>query len=471
MTALNERYELGHRIGGGGMADVVEAYDRKLGRRVAVKLLRNGSGDPSAPERFAREGRMAAGFTHPNVVTVYDVGDADGQHYLVMELIEGRTLADVIAERGPLPVDEALATTDALLAALSAAHERGLVHRDVKPANVLIGGDGRVKLADFGIAVATQHANAGLTATGQMMGTPTYLSPEQVAGREATPRTDLYAVGVVLYELLAGAPPFRGDHAVAVALAHRDDPVPPLETMRADLPPGLADVVGRALEKDPADRFADAPEMRAALGAIRTGAVPLGDDATLPTARPGTTQALPAAAAAAALEPAQPSPRPRTQRRRTQKQTPSAAAVLTVLLVAALVGGGIAVLLSRGDEGSLLGGVFSEPVVPSASAVVTTLPPTTTTTIPTTIDGLIALLAADPTQYGTRGPDLLEALLRIRDHPDPKGKQTERLVDDIEEWVADDELDPSIGALALHILGVSTQDFSSDQQGGGNGED
>ncbi len=458
MTALNERYELGHRLGGGGMADVVEAYDRKLGRRVAVKMLRNGSGDPSARERFAREGRMAAGFTHPNVVAVYDVGEADGQPYLVMELIEGPTLAQVIAARGPLPVDEALATTDALLAALGAAHERGLVHRDVKPANVLIGRDGRVKLADFGIAVATQRATVGLTATGQMMGTPTYLSPEQVDGREATPRTDLYAVGVVLYELLAGTPPFRGDHAVAVALAHRDDPVPPLEAIRADLPPGLASVVGRALEKDPTDRFADAPEMRGALDAVRRGGAPPRADVTLPAALPGTTQSLPIAAASPRAEPAR-----RPSHQRAQKQTPSAAAVLTVLVIAALIGAG-AVLLSRGEKASPRGAALSETVLPSAKAVATTLPPTTTT-VPTTVDGLIALLAADPERFGARGPDLLDALLEIRDHPDPKGKRAERLAGDIEEWVADGELDPTIGAIALQILGVSGDGPSSPGQG------
>jgi serine/threonine-protein kinase len=292
-----------------------------------------------------------------------------------------------------------------------------------------------------------------------MMGTPTYLSPEQVAGREATPRTDLYAVGVVLYELLAGTPPFSRDHAVAVALAHRDEPVPPLETFRGDLPPGLSAVVGRALEKDPADRFVDAPAMRDAVRTIGRGGVPARDDATIPASVPGSTQALPIAARSARDE------LPRTARRRTKKQTPSAVAVVAVLVVAALAGTGIALLLSR--EGSQRRATLEEPVSPSAKVVVPTLAPTTTTTIPTTIDELIALLAASPGLFGERRSDLLESLIDLQEHPDPNGKRVERLVNDIEKWVSDGELDPVIGALTLNILGMSTQNF----QGGGNGED
>ena len=271
MTVLEARYELGHRIGGGGMAEVVEAYDRKLDRRVAVKLLRNGASDPRAHERFVHEAHAAARFTHPNVVRVFDVGEAGGQPYLVMELVEGRTLRQVIDDRSQLPLEQALAVADSLLAALAAAHAHGLVHRDVKPANVLIGRDGRVKLADFGIAKAVEGVASSLTATGQVIGTPAYLSPEQVDGQEATPRTDLYAVGVVLYEMLAGVPPFRSDQPFAVALAHRHDPVPAIEEHRADVPPALAAVVTRALEKDPAQRYASAGEMRRALEAARNG--------------------------------------------------------------------------------------------------------------------------------------------------------------------------------------------------------
>ena len=265
---LENRYELGHRIGGGGMAEVFEAYDRKLDRRVAVKLLHVGSGDARAHERFVREARMAAGFVHPNVVTIHDVGEVRGRPYLVMELVEGGTLGDLIARDGPLPVGQALAITDSILAALGAAHADGLVHRDVKPANILIGADGRVKLADFGIAKA-QDLGRDLTATGQVLGTAGYLAPEQAAGGEATPASDVYAAGVVLYEMLAGEPPFTGEHPVAVAVAHQRANVPPLADKRPGLPPDVLAVVSQALEKDPSRRFRDASQMRQLRGGRR----------------------------------------------------------------------------------------------------------------------------------------------------------------------------------------------------------
>jgi tRNA A-37 threonylcarbamoyl transferase component Bud32 len=179
---LDDRYELGVALGSGGMAEVFEAFDRSLGRRVAVKFLKADLPDPRARERFEREARTAASFTHANAVTVYDVGDDGQRPYIVMELVEGRTLADLLAEQGQLPPNAAARITDEVLAALGAAHDRGLVHRDVKPGNVLITRDGLVKLADFGIAKAASDATAGLTATGQVMGTPKYLSPEQAAG-------------------------------------------------------------------------------------------------------------------------------------------------------------------------------------------------------------------------------------------------------------------------------------------------
>jgi serine/threonine-protein kinase len=468
MTALNERYELGHRIGGGGMAEVVEAYDHKLDRRVAVKLLRLGSSDPRARERFMREAQMAAGFAHPNVVTVYDVGEEDDQPYLVMELIDGRTLAEVLREHGPLPVDRAMAATDALLAGLAAAHDHGLVHRDVKPANVLIGRDGRIKLTDFGIATAVGSTTAGLTATGQVMGTPAYLSPEQVDGHEATSRTDLYAVGVVLYEMLAGNPPFHGEHAVSVALAHRNEVPPPLDAARDDLPPGLARVVARALEKDPADRFADAPAMREALRAVADGGGRRGGaDTTIAATMPEPTQTLPPVALAGATAASPPGPATRTGTRaprRTRRIPP--AAVIALIVVLGIAAG---LFLASGD-GSPQRAVQQHGLFPSVSVDPPTQPPVTTTTLPTTIDGLIAMLTANPDAFGTRSGDLLEGLIKLRDKPDPKGKQAEHLARDIEKWVSNGELDASMGQLTLNILGMST-DFSGDQQGGGSGED
>ncbi|MEX2268321.1 MAG: protein kinase [Acidimicrobiia bacterium] len=460
MTALDARYELGHRIGGGGMADVVEAYDRKLDRRVAVKLLRDGSSDPRARERFVHEAQAAARFTHPNVVAVYDVGETGGQPYLVMELIEGRTLKEVLAEHGPLPVEQALAAGDALLAALGAAHVHGLVHRDVKPANMLIGANGRVKLADFGIAKAIQGATAGLTATGEIVGTPAYLSPEQVEGRDATPRTDLYAVGVVLYEMLAGTPPFQADQALAVALAHRDDPVPPLEAHRADLPAGLSQVIGRALEKDPERRFTDAGEMRNALKSVRNGTGHAADDATIVTALPGATQTLPAAPTTNPPPATNPAPAKRPTRRAPTRRSGKGVGLL-VFIVAAVVGLGAGLLMFRGDS-PLRRGERAAGVAQPLGASVPTLVTTTTFQLPTTVDGLIAFLAAAPDAFGERGSELLERLLELREDSE-HGRDAEHLAQDIEGWVEDGELDPTMGALALQILGVS---FDAQGEGG-----
>lgn len=286
---LADRYELRELLGSGGMAQVLEGYDRLLDRRVAVKILRDDlAGDPTLPQRFLREARTAARFSHPNAVTVFDTGIQGRRPYIVMELIEGRTLAEELAERGQLPAGEAIAIAEQTLDALAAAHELGFVHRDVKPGNIMLLDGGGVKLTDFGIAKELRDAQAGLTATGTVMGTPRYLAPEQVGGEPAVPASDVYAMGVVLYEMLAGAPPFDGDNAIAVALAHQRDPVPPLHRRRRDLDAGLVAVVERALAKDPADRYVDAGAMRSALldlpGAVR----PLGaaDATTVALQRP-----------------------------------------------------------------------------------------------------------------------------------------------------------------------------------------
>ena len=265
------RYELGRELGHGGMAQVRAAVDLRLRRQVAVKLLDGRvAPDPAARLRFVREARAAASFTHPHAVAVFDAGDADGFLYLVMELVEGRPLADRIAA-GPLAVDEAVRIVDEVLQALGAAHRAGIVHRDVKPGNVLLASDGFVKLADFGIAKRT--GDRDLTLAGQFIGTPEYLAPEQVDGRPVTPATDLYAAGVVLFEALAGSPPFAAGSPLATALAHRDAPVPDLRRRRGDVPEHVVRAVARAMEKEPAARFATAEQMRAAL-AGRVVAVP-----------------------------------------------------------------------------------------------------------------------------------------------------------------------------------------------------
>jgi serine/threonine protein kinase len=270
---LADRYELRQQLGRGGMATVYEAHDDLLDRAVAVKLLRVDE-PANARERFAAEARNAASLTHPHAVAVYDVNTSADRPFIVMELVRGDTLEDVLEREGALDTARTVAVGSQVLGALHAAHRRGLVHRDVKPANILLPGGvvptraeqlPGVKLADFGIAKAMTDATVGLTMVGQVVGTPKYLSPEQVKGERATPRSDLYATGVVLYEMLAGRPPFEHDSAVGLALAHREDDPPPLGQLCPQLDPDLVALVHKALSKDPDQRPIDASEMRTAL--------------------------------------------------------------------------------------------------------------------------------------------------------------------------------------------------------------
>jgi eukaryotic-like serine/threonine-protein kinase len=265
VEVLARRYEVGRVVGAGGTARVHEAFDRKLNRRVAIKLLDGRTADEAVRARFLHEATAAAKFTDPHAVRVYDTGEENGTLYLVMEFLGGPTLASVLDDRGPLEVTEAVAIADQILAAVGAGHEAGLVHRDIKPSNILFTRDGSAKLADFGIAKGVGALAIPLTATGQVIGTPRYLSPEQAAGRPASPPSDLYAVGVVLFEMLTGSPPFAGDTPLATALAHQQAPVPRLMVLRPEIGNELAAVVERALAKAPEDRYPDATAMRDAL--------------------------------------------------------------------------------------------------------------------------------------------------------------------------------------------------------------
>src|SRR4051794_35446938 len=249
------------------MADVYCAEDEQLGRRVAVKLLyRHLAEDVSFVERFRREASSAAGLQHPNIVSIFDRGEWDGTYYIAMELIRGRTLKDIVRERGPAPPDAAVDIVLQILRAARFAHQRGVVHRDIKPHNVLIDEEGRVKVADFGIARA---GASDMTETGSIMGTAQYLSPEQAQGKPVDARSDLYSIGIVLYELLTGRVPFDAESAVTVALKQvSEPPIPPREIVPA-IPPALEGVVLRAMEKDPARRFASADEFIEALHAAR----------------------------------------------------------------------------------------------------------------------------------------------------------------------------------------------------------
>jgi eukaryotic-like serine/threonine-protein kinase len=262
-TIIDGRYRVQSRLGSGGMAEVWSAEDSQLGRRVALKLLASRfAADPDFRERFRREAAAAAAMQHPNIVSIYDRGEWDGTSYIAMELVSGPTLKQLISQRGPAGPGAATDITIEILQALRYAHKRGIVHRDIKPQNVLIDEEGHAKVADFGIARAE---TSEMTDEGAMLGTVQYVSPEQAQGRPVSPRSDLYSVGVVLYELLTGQVPFEGEAPVSIALKQVSElPVPPAQ-LEPSIPPALETVVMRALEKDPDHRFQDADEFIAAL--------------------------------------------------------------------------------------------------------------------------------------------------------------------------------------------------------------
>ncbi|MCZ1008934.1 protein kinase [Streptomyces lydicus] len=266
---LGQRYELVEQLGHGGMGTVYRAVDHRLRRTVAVKTLSAELAlQPEFLTRFQREAHAAAALNHPGVATVHDVGeDASGgvaEPYLVMEYVEGRTLSQVLKD-GALPVAQAVDLTGQVLDALEHSHRHAIVHRDIKPANVMLTGSGKAKVVDFGIAKALSEAATRLTGTGVAVGTPAYLAPEQINGGETDHRTDLYAVGCLLYELLTGRPPYTGDSPFSVMHQHLSaQPVPP-SRLRPELPPAVDAVIVRALHKGREDRFASASTMHAAL--------------------------------------------------------------------------------------------------------------------------------------------------------------------------------------------------------------
>jgi beta-lactam-binding protein with PASTA domain/predicted Ser/Thr protein kinase len=305
---FNARYELHRRIARGGMADVFLARDSLLDRPVAVKVLfPEFATDPTFVQRFRREAQAAANLSHPNIVSVYDWGEEGGTYFIVMEYVEGRSLAQTIKDEGRLHADRAADITTDVAAALGFAHRNGVVHRDVKPGNVLISPSGQVKVADFGIARAVSNQE-NLTQAGTVMGTATYFSPEQARGESVDPRSDVYSLGVVLYEMLTGRPPFTGDSPVAVAYKHVQETPPPPRSRNPDIPPALEAVVLKAMAKDTADRYASAEDLRADLRRFREGApvqaaafaAPFADTATravsaVPVGAAGPTRAIPVA--------------------------------------------------------------------------------------------------------------------------------------------------------------------------------
>src|ERR687894_347501 len=259
-TLIGERYRLEEKIGAGGMSSVYRAFDPTLERWVAIKLMhRDISHDPDQLERFRREARAVARLNHPHVVTVIDAGEDEGAPYIVFEYVEGETLKDRIRRLGRLPVSEAVAYAIEIGRALEAAHHSRLVHRDVKPQNVLIDRDGRAKVTDFGIARSLEAQ--GLTATGRVLGTTDYVSPEQALGHEVTGQSDIYSLGIVLYEMLSGETPYKADTQVAVAMKHVRDPLPDVQRRRPEISAALAAVVERATAKETRNRYASVGDM------------------------------------------------------------------------------------------------------------------------------------------------------------------------------------------------------------------
>ena|SRR5579875_2150847 len=263
-TVLSGRYRLEARIGAGGMSTVYRAFDETLERRVAIKLLnREVSSDSDELERFRREARAVAQLSHPHIVGVIDAGEDDGRPYIVFEYVQGETLKERIRRLGRLPIPEAVAYAIEIARALSAAHARHIVHRDVKPQNVLLDEEGSAKVTDFGIARTLEEE--GLTADGRVIGTTDYVSPEQAQGQPVTGRSDLYSLGIVLYEMLVGEVPFKGESQVAVAMKHVRQPLPDVQRVRPEVSAALAAVLDRATAKDPTERYADAGELIAEL--------------------------------------------------------------------------------------------------------------------------------------------------------------------------------------------------------------
>ncbi|HJW58036.1 MAG TPA: Stk1 family PASTA domain-containing Ser/Thr kinase [Actinomycetota bacterium] len=387
---LLDRYEVGRLLGAGGMAEVFEGRDRLLARRVAIKVLQaQFARDPSFLIRFKREAQAAASLSHPNIVGVYDTGTEDGTHFIVMEYVEGRTLKDVIRAEGPLYPERAAEICADVCSALIAAHARGLIHRDIKPGNVMLTPEGKVKVMDFGIARATTSET--ITQTAAVVGTAQYISPEQAQGQTVDYRSDLYSVGCCLYEMLTGTVPFTGATPVAIAYRHvREDPTPP-RMLNPDVPAPLEAICLKAMAKLPDNRYQTAAEMHDDLQRFRNGqpvqATPLLDSAA-------TTQAIPRGDGAA--DPTAmlggPVTADRTSRYAEPEEERRTSVGWIVVSLLALVAVGLAAFFIpralTGDDTptatTVAPATTQQQTTTTAEPTTTTEPPTTTTQPPTT---------------------------------------------------------------------------------------
>ncbi|CAB4758172.1 unannotated protein [freshwater metagenome] len=340
---LNDRYEIHRRLARGGMAQVYLARDRSLDRPVAVKeLVPEFAVDPSFVERFRREAQAAAGLSNANIVGVFDWGEQDGTYFIVMEYVDGPSLAQVLRADGPLHPNRAAEIASEVAGGLGFAHSRGVVHRDVKPGNVLLTKSGQAKVTDFGIARALSSADDDLTQAGSVMGTATYFSPEQAQGLSVDPRSDLYSLGVVLYEMVTGRPPFAGDTPLAIAYKHVQDQPPSPSTLMPTLPPGLEAIIMKLLQKKPDDRYASAEDLRMDLGRFLAGEQTIAErDAALAAAALGGAAAMattmqPATTVGAAVPAAEPE-----DDQEEEEKKPKTALFIGILVVLLLALGGL----------------------------------------------------------------------------------------------------------------------------------
>ena len=268
-TLFDGRYRILRKLGAGGMANVYLAEDEDLGRRVAIKILNDRyANDDSFTERFRREAKSAASLSHPNIVSIYDRGESEGRAYIAMEVVEGESLKELITTTGALPLAQAIDYAKQILSAVRFAHRHGIIHRDIKPHNILLDGEGRLKVTDFGIARA---GPSQMTEVGSIMGTAQYLSPEQARGAPVTAASDLYSVGVVLYEMLTDKTPFTGETPIEIAMKHLNETPRPPSELRPEIPPELDQIVLRALAKDPHERYETADEFSADLDRLEAG--------------------------------------------------------------------------------------------------------------------------------------------------------------------------------------------------------
>ena len=386
---LLDRYEVGRLLGAGGMAEVFEGRDRLLARRVAIKVLQlQFARDPSFLIRFKREAQAAASLSHPNIVGVYDTGSEDGTHFIVMEYVDGRTLKEVIRAEGPLYPERAAEICADVCSALVAAHARGLIHRDIKPGNVMLTPDGKVKVMDFGIARATTSET--ITQTAAVVGTAQYISPEQAQGQAVDYRSDIYSLGCCLYEMLTGTVPFTGATPVAIAYRHvREDPTPP-RMLNADVPAPLEAICLKAMAKLPDNRYQTAAEFQSDLERFRNGqpvqATPLLDAAATTQAIPrGDGGADPTAMLGGAADYAE----PYEEERRTS------VGWIVVSVLALLLVGAAAFFITRALTSA------DTPTATTVATTATTQAQTTTTEAPTTTEAQTTTEAPTTTERQT----------------------------------------------------------------------